>query len=300
MESEATCTQPGYRYRICKVCGLRDEGEIKKLAHSWGKWKVTKEATCTREGERTRTCRNCGKKETEKYLADHSYGGWTVKREATCAEEGQRVHTCKVCGHQEKQAIAKRPHDYTWEILTEATDHSAGVREQVCVNCGYTRSEESFDPEGTIRRSDRGEAVYNLQTLLAEQGYLAAGGADGIVGGGTEKALRQVQKDRGLSPDGVAWPQTIKLLNHDFGPWETVVEMTRAQAGERVRVCRDCGYEQHETIEPGTVFERGRRGEDIRSLQQMVKDLSYDAGDFDGIYGKNWTPPWQGLPRKTS
>ena len=125
-----------------------------------------------------------------------------------------------------------------------------------------------------------------MQQLLVEQGYLNAGGADGIFGGGTEKALMQYQQDRGLNPDGVAWPQTLKDLEHDFGPWTTVKEMTRVEAGERVRVCQGCNFEQHETVEPGTVFERGRRGEDIRALQQIIKEVGYDAGSFDGIYGK--------------
>ena len=62
--------------------------------------------------------------------------------------------------------------------------------------------------------------------------------------------------------------------------------MTRVEAGERVRVCRGCGFEQHEILESGTVFEKGRRGEDIRALQQIIKQVGYDAGGFDGIYGK--------------
>ena len=51
-----------------------------------------------------------------------------------------------------------------------------------------------------------------MQQLLIEQGYLNAGGADGIFGGGSEKALMQYQKDRDLNPDGIGWPQTLKDL----------------------------------------------------------------------------------------
>ena len=125
-----------------------------------------------------------------------------------------------------------------------------------------------------------------MQQLLVEQGYLNAGGADGIFGGGSEKALMQYQKDRNLNPDGIGWPQTLEDLEHDFGPWETVKEMTRAEAGERVRVCRGCGFEQRETVEPGEVIEYGDRGEAVRAMQQMLKQVGYDAGGFDGIYGK--------------
>ena len=295
VEREATCTQKGYRYRFCKICGIRDEQETKKTGHDWGKWKVTKEATCVKKGTRTRTCKVCGQTEKEDYYADHQFGSWKVTVEPTCTKTGERVRTCKVCGKNETQKLDKLPHEYEWEVIVEATDHSAGKRAKICAVCGHNGGEESFDPEGTLRRGDKGDAVKAMQQLLVEQHYLNAGGADGIFGGGTEKALMQYQKDRDLTPDGVAWPQTLEDLEHDFGPWETVKKVTRTQAGERVRVCRGCGFEQRETIQAGEVFERGRRGEDIRALQQIVKQLGYDAGGFDGIYGKKLDAAFAGF-----
>ena len=62
----------------------------------------------------------------------------------------------------------------------------------------------SYDPEGTLRRGDRGEEVREVQQLLADMDYLSAGGADGIFGAGTEKAITEFQNDQGLTPDGVA------------------------------------------------------------------------------------------------
>ena len=281
-----TCTAKGTRERTCKYCGETQRESIKKTGHSWGSWKVTKEATCTRQGTRKRTCKNCGAVETENYYADHQYGSWTVTKEPTCTAKGRKERTCKVCKRVENRDIDMLPHDYEWKVTVEATDHSAGMRAQVCKNCGYTTKAQSYDPEGTLRRGDRGDAVRNMQQLLVEQKYLNAGGADGIFGGGSERALMQYQKDRGLNPDGIAWPQTLEDLKHDFGPWETVKEMTRAEAGERVRVCRGCGFEQRETVEPGEVIEFGDRGENVRALQQMLKQVGHDSGGYDGIYGK--------------
>lgn len=285
-KTEPTCTEKGKKTRTCSICGKKETEKIKATGHSWGKWKVTKEATCAKKGERTRKCSVCGKKETEEYYDEHTYGAWTMTKDPTCTETGARERTCRVCGHVSTQTLDKLPHEYEYKITTEATDHSAGVRAKVCVNCGYTTGEESFDPEGTVRRGDRSEEVYNIQQLLVEQGYLNAGGADGVFGGGTEKALMKYQQDRNLNPDGIAWPQTIEDLQHDYGPWEIVKPMTRAEAGERVRVCQGCGFEQHETIEAaGTVLEKGARGETVRALQQIIKEVGYDAGGFDGIYG---------------
>ena len=283
---EPTCTHTGEREHTCKVCGTTKTERLPMLDHEFGKWKIVEEATCVEEGERVRTCKICGYEEEEYYYADHEFGKWTVTEEPTCTETGLRVRRCKVCGYEEEQVLDKLPHEFEWKVIKKTTDHSAGVRAKICKVCGYNGGEESFDPKGTLRRNDRGDEVRALQQQLVDQGYLNAGGADGVYGGGTEKAVTQFQKDQGLEPDGVAWPQTIKRLNHDFGPWQTVKEMTRTEAGERVRVCRDCGYEQREAIEPQPWFERGRRGEDIRAMQQIMKQLGYDAGGFDGIYGK--------------
>ncbi len=281
-----TCTQKGKKERTCKYCGEVETESIKKTGHNWGSWKVTKEATCTVQGTRKRTCKNCGEVETERFYADHKWGNWNVTREPTCTAKGQKERTCKVCGKVETRAIDMLPHDYEWQITVEATDHSAGSRARVCKVCGHTEKAQSYDPEGTLRRGNKGDDVRRMQQLLVEQGYLNAGGADGVFGGGTERALMQYQKDRNLNPDGIGWPQTLKDLEHDFGPWETVKAMTREEAGERVRVCRGCGFEQRETVEPGDVIEFGDRGENVRAIQQMLKQAGYDAGGFDGIYGR--------------
>jgi peptidoglycan hydrolase-like protein with peptidoglycan-binding domain len=82
----------------------------------------------------------------------------------------------------------------------------------------------------------------------------------------------------------VAWPQTIKRLNHDFGPWTLDKPLTRTSDGERVRVCKDCGLEQRETIKAGVIQSRDR-GENVRAIQKMLGDMGYNPGAYDGIYG---------------
>lgn len=283
---EPTCTKAGEKTRTCKTCNKSQTKPVDKIGHSWGKWRVKTEATCTKQGERVRTCQNCGMTESKDFLADHTYGSWTMTKQPTCTETGERVRTCSVCGKEERKTLDKLPHEFELRVIQEATDHSQGVRAKICVNCGFDGGEETFDPEGTLRRGDRGDAVANMQQLLVEQGYLNAGGADGVFGAGSEKALMKYQQDRGLNADGVAWPETLADLEHDFGPWVTVKEMTRTEPGERVRTCQGCGFEQHMTVESGNMMERGSRGEDVRAMQQMLKQLGFDTGSYDGIYGK--------------
>ena len=283
---EATCTKEGQKTRTCKVCGKKQTQTIKKTSHEYGKWTVTKEPTCTSKGSRYRKCKVCGyKQEQTMDRLPHDYGKWTVTKEPSCTARGLRKRTCRDCGYVDEQSIDKLPHDYKWQIIVKATDHSSGTRQKVCKVCGHTEDAVSYDPKGTLRRGDRGDDVRTVQQLLADQSYLTANGVDGIFGGGMEKAVMQFQKDQGLNPDGVAWPQTIKRLNHDFGPWTTVVPLTRSGDGMRVRVCKDCGYEQRETISAGEVIERKRRGEDVRAIQQMLGSLGYNPGTYDGIYG---------------
>jgi len=282
---EPTCTKEGQRTRTCKVCGHKQTQTIEKEAHEYGKWKVTKEPTCTAKGSRYRKCQVCGyKQEQTMDKLPHEYGKWTVEKEPSCTEKGLRTRTCKNCGYEQEQTMDKLPHDYKWKITVKATDHSSGTRKRVCQVCGHEEPEVSYDPKGTLRRGDRGDDVRQVQQLLADQGYLSARGVDGIFGGGMERAVMEFQKDQGLSPDGVAWPQTIKRLNHDFGPWTLAVPLTRSANGERVRVCKDCGYEQKETLEAGAIENRGR-GENVRAIQRMLGSMGYNPGAFDGIYG---------------
>jgi peptidoglycan hydrolase-like protein with peptidoglycan-binding domain len=282
---EPTCTKEGQRVRTCKVCGHKQTKTIEKEPHDYGKWTVTQEPTCTAKGSRTRKCRVCGHKETQVMdKLPHDYGEWIVDKEASCTEEGMSHRTCQTCGHVQEKVIEKLPHDYKWEVVEKATDHSSGIRHQVCQVCGHTEPDVSYDPKGTLRRGDRGDDVRQVQQQLADQGYLTAKGVDGIFGGGMEKAIMQFQKDQNLNPDGVAWPQTIKRLNHDFGPWTLDKPLTRTSDGERVRVCKDCGLEQRETIKAGVIQSRDR-GENVRAIQKMLGDMGYNPGAYDGIYG---------------
>ena len=282
---EPTCTKEGQRVRTCKVCGHKQTKTIEKEPHDYGKWIVTQEPTCTAKGSRTRKCRVCGHKETQVMdKLPHDYGEWIVDKEASCTEEGMSHRTCQTCGYVQEKVIEKLPHDYKWEVVEKATDHSSGIRHQVCQVCGHTEPDVSYDPKGTLRRGDRGDDVRQVQQQLADQGYLTAKGVDGIFGGGMEKAIMQFQKDQNLTPDGVAWPQTIKRLNHDFGPWTLDKPLTRTSDGERVRVCKDCGLEQRETIKAGVIQSRDR-GENVRAIQKMLGDMGYNPGAYDGIYG---------------
>ena len=293
---QADCISQGQVSHRCAVCGFTETAVVEKTPHSFSDWTVTKEATCTAEGERYHRCRVCGLEERQKIeKLPHSFGEPVVTKDPTCTEEGIRMRRCQVCGFEAEEPIEKLPHDFEWQILVEATDHSSGIRTNTCKVCGFTEEQVSYDPEGTLRRGDRSEEVREVQQLLADQNYLGAGGADGIFGAGTEKAIMAFQNDQGLTVDGIAWPQTIQRLHHDFNPWETITKLTRTEAGEMERSCKDCNYVQHQIVEPQPSFKKGDRGEAIRSLQMLLTALGHNAGTMDGIYGSMLDAAFKGF-----
>lgn len=67
--------------------------------------------------------------------------------------------------------------------------------------------------EPTLRRGDKGEYVTLMQTKLLQRGYdLGKWGADGSFGAQTEAALKEFQRDSGLTADGVCGKKTWAAL----------------------------------------------------------------------------------------
>ena len=279
------CTYPGVAGYRCAYCGANATRETSAPGHSWGSWKTTKEATCTSQGEQTRTCSVCGQSETRKTdRSAHSWGGWNVTREATCAETGSRERMCQVCGEKQTESTEKLPHTWDeWQDIVPVTDHSSGTRRHTCGICG-TEETEDIDPEGTLRRGARGEAVVSLQEGLICYGALT-GGADGVFGPGTERAVKVVQEAEGLTVDGVAWPQTLAFTQHLFGDWQTLTPLTRTEDGLRQRVCGRCGVAERDIILAKPTYEIGQRGKPIEFIQEILGEMGYDVGTVDGIFG---------------
>ena len=65
----------------------------------------------------------------------------------------------------------------------------------------------------TIRKGNKNVYVKQLQTMLDKLGYnLGICGIDGDFGTATEAALKEFQRDHGLTQDGVAGPKTWEAL----------------------------------------------------------------------------------------
>jgi len=97
-----------------------------------------------------------------------------------------------------------------------------------------------------------------LQVGLARRG-LYAGTVDGVLGPGTESALRRFQQRRGLTADGVPGPRTRKALGR-YG--------LRSPLGRRE-------------------LKLGARGWDVAALQFALAWHGFPSGNFDGVLGSH-------------
>ena len=115
----------------------------------------------------------------------------------------------------------------------------------------------------TLRKGARGDAVSELQGFLNLQGH-EAGPVDGVYGGMTELAVIAFQRSRGIGADGAVGPQT-----------RSSIEKIATGSGFASLADRN-----GRILRPGEAS-----GEDVRTLQEWLRVLGYDAGPFDGIYG---------------
>ncbi len=89
----------------------------------------------------------------------------------------------------------------------------------LCITCIFSFCYIPYDYSNDISESvttlsklgSRGEEVRRIQKKLKELGYYK-GSVDGIYGAGTQKAVKDFQKNCGITADGIAGPKTLKFL----------------------------------------------------------------------------------------
>jgi len=108
-------------------------------------------------------------------------------------------------------------------------------------------------PEVLLRRGDRGDAVRNLQLLLATAGT-HPGPIDGIYGGLTESAVSQYQSANSQTTTGTVTQALLDLLATN-------------------------------SSSPDVLLEVGSRGAEVQALQELVRNVGFSPGPIDGIFG---------------
>lgn len=107
---------------------------------------------------------------------------------------------------------------------TSSINSPVDVKYLIKVNVTQNTTKEKPKQRNTISEGSTGEDVKYLQTQLNFLGF-NCGNADGIFGSKTEKALREFQKERNLSPDGVCGPESWAEIEA-FAPYKAKVNVS--------------------------------------------------------------------------
>ena len=122
----------------------------------------------------------------------------------------------------------------------------------------------------TLKRGDRGDDVKALQKRLIALGYLS-GRADGVYGSSTESAVKAFQKRSNLNTDGKAGSVTQTLL-YSTG----ALKADGSVASPALETQTTATYK---------TLKRGMTNNDVKLLQQALKDLGYFTSNTTGYYG---------------
>lgn len=118
-----------------------------------------------------------------------------------------------------------------------------------------------------LMKGDKDSWVTQLQGELYTQGYLKQK-PTGYFGTNTQDAIIQFQKDKGLTVDGKAGPVTRKMI---LGDNYTAINGKRLTTGEKTKA---------------EVYYPGDRADEIKVIQQKLKDLEYYTySNITGYYG---------------
>ena len=146
---------------------------------------------------------------------------------------------------------------------------------------------------GIMRVGDENRDVLKLQKALDILGYYD-GKLDGKYGAGTKEAVKEYQKDEGLTADGYAGERTVKSI---FGSCSSRSLTTQPDPGKESSGSSSASSSKtaskYKTVSsisaigsPPGKTEVGDSGKDVVKLQQALEYLGYYDGAIDGDFGK--------------
>ena len=247
---ESTCSEPGWKERVCSVCGVTEEEYMNLLPHSFGEWIIHEEPSCANSGTRMRRCNFCGLWENENLpsLEEHVYDNdcdddcnvgeyreasqhtleeWTVMIEPTCNEYGVKSRDCIYCDYRESMMIAElKEHTFDNDCDTD------------CNYCGYYRkTDHKFDEWSVVRESTCNEYGLKIRTCL-------------ICGLVEESIIKEIGDHVYYSDCDEQCYNCGKYRDpiHKFGDWYVQKKASCKKEGMEERVCLNCGYTEQQFI----------------------------------------------------
>ena len=115
------------------------------------------------------------------------------------------------------------------------------------------------------------DEVREMQKKLKELGYYK-GSADGDFGPATEKAVKAFQKANGLTADGKAGEKTLAKI---YGSGKSSKESGSAKEAKATTAPK---------ISKKVYLESGKKGKDVKTLQNRLIELGWLSGSASGTY----------------
>lgn len=144
-----------------------------------------------------------------------------------------------------------------------------------------TETQETLSQLGS-----RGQEVRQIQQKLRQLG-LYSGSVDGIYGTATQKAVRQFQKNCGLTADGIAGPKTLLYLGLGSGSSSSVGGYSSSDVYLLARIigaeARGESYTGQVAV-GAVVLNRVRHS----SFPDTIAGVVYQPGAFSAVRDSNW------------
>lgn len=142
-------------------------------------------------------------------------------------------------------------------------DGVAGPQTIAKLDAVYSAKNAGGSSDGTIRLGASGAAVRDLQTDLTALGYYWAE-ITGKVGSKTEAAIKEFQKDYGLTADGIAGKKTLDAI--------------------AAAIARKGGTSSSSAAS-GSTLRLNSKGDSVAQLQTNLATLGYYYADITGSFG---------------
>ncbi len=162
------------------------------------------------------------------------------------------------------------------------------TRPSQVITAAPTATRPAPTDDGTLRNGSSGQKVRELQQRLKDLEYYK-GSVDGDFGDATETALRDFQRQNGLSVDGVAGKNTLTKLQSSSARRASSSATARPTATKKAYATSRPTPKTYTPSTPGKYgyVQLGSSGAAVTRLQNRLKELGYFHGTVNGICGED-------------